>query len=305
MSRPLVARISILITAVLLISACGSGKSGKDKLAVVNWKDAVAGHPQEESLRRNEKIVEDLLRKRDAQALRAKSQLDSVLKLRALQQRSRQSYAEAEFNAKMAEAHAEEGKRLEKQFAALEREADALIHERRQALEQEYRLKIFNLRLQLEAVKMKQEERQAVEQILQSTQDDFGKKLELLAAEKQAYLKEKMQPYVLVMNERLGDKAEELGKKVRADLSAGDDEYSEKLGAAPQALQKALEIMDQEIGKQREKNEELRKKIEADIESAVMKLAQERGYTVVFNEYKVNVKADDLTDEVVKEIKNK
>ena len=35
----------------------------------------------------------------------------------------------------------------------------------------------------------------------------------------------------------------------------------------------------------------------------VTRLAKERGYTIVFNKVKVNVKADDITAEVIKELK--
>ena len=39
-----------------------------------------------------------------------------------------------------------------------------------------------------------------------------------------------------------------------------------------------------------------------DIESAVTKLARERGYSVVFHKFRVNVKADDITQDVVQEL---
>ena len=57
------------------------------------------------------------------------------------------------------------------------------------------------------------------------------------------------------------------------------------------------------MDKQQEKNDKLRKKINNDIESSAIKLAHERGYTIVFNKYKVNLKADDITDAVVQELK--
>ena len=57
------------------------------------------------------------------------------------------------------------------------------------------------------------------------------------------------------------------------------------------------------MDKQQEKNDKLRKKINNDIESSAFKLAHERGYTIVFNKYKVNLKADDITDAVVQELK--
>lgn len=305
MSKSMVAKICIFIMTVLLVSACGNDtRSGRDKIAFVNWSEAVSGHPKEPALRRNEKIVEDLIQKRDAQVAQAEAQLNSVLKLNDLRQRSRQSFLEADFSARMAEAQAEENKNLEKQFEILEQEAEAIIAERRRSVEDEYRLEIFNLRLQLEAVKMNPEERTAVEQRLYAAQAERSRKLEALFAEKKAYLGEKIQPYVLVMHQRLDDRAKQLNSDAQAKLSAAEGKYEELLGTAPQALNRALEIMDKEIRAQQEKNEQLRKKIDTDIESVVVRLAQERGYTVVFSECKVNVRADDLTKEIIKEIKN-
>ena len=75
------------------------------------------------------------------------------------------------------------------------------------------------------------------------------------------------------------------------------------LSVAPQALNNALSIMDREIDKQQEKNEQLQKQINSDIESQAVRLAHERGYSIVFNKFKVNLKADDITDTVIQALK--
>lgn len=56
--------------------------------------------------------------------------------------------------------------------------------------------------------------------------------------------------------------------------------------------------------KLQESNEKLRAGIRNDIESNVIKLAHERQYTIVFHSVKVNIKADDITDDVVKALQN-
>ena len=57
--------------------------------------------------------------------------------------------------------------------------------------------------------------------------------------------------------------------------------------------------MDKEITKQQEKNDRLQKSIHSDIASQAARLAHEKGYSVIFKKYKVNVRADDITTDIV------
>ena len=75
------------------------------------------------------------------------------------------------------------------------------------------------------------------------------------------------------------------------------------MSAAPEALNNAVTIMDKEIEKQQDKNKALREEINKDIEKFAVKLAQERGYTIVFNTYKANVSAADITNDIIAELK--
>ena len=60
--------------------------------------------------------------------------------------------------------------------------------------------------------------------------------------------------------------------------------------------------MDKEITKQREKNDQLQKKIDADIASQATRLAHEKRYSIIFKKYKVNISADDITNKVVENL---
>ncbi len=75
------------------------------------------------------------------------------------------------------------------------------------------------------------------------------------------------------------------------------------MAAAPEAITKALALMDKEIKQQQEKNTALQKQIDSDIESAVVRLAKQRGYEVVFKKFKINVSAVDITDDIIAEVK--
>ena len=76
------------------------------------------------------------------------------------------------------------------------------------------------------------------------------------------------------------------------------------LAKVPEALTKAMAAIDKQADKLQESNEKLRAGIRNDIESNVIKLAHERQYTIVFHSVKVNIKADDITDDVVKALQN-
>lgn len=86
-------------------------------------------------------------------------------------------------------------------------------------------------------------------------------------------------------------------------LKSPEERDKEMLDAAPKAFNNALSIIDREIDKQQEKNDSLKKQINQDIESQAVKLAHERGYTIVFNKFRVNMKAEDITAAIIKAMK--
>ena len=295
-----------LLAAAMLIAACGSkpGAGSGEKIALINWEQAVKEHPEYQRFAQGEKILKDLLEKRKAQEELAKAQLSSLDKLQQLKRISRQGYFDAELNTKIAEQHAREQAALQKYLTKLEPEADQLIAGRKKEVEDSYQLKIFNLRAVLETVKLRPDERQDVEAKLRQAKAEREVKLSALEAEKRAYMDSKLKPYMEQVQKRLQEQLlayKEQQSEKMADIAAKD---KASLGKAPLALQNALAIMDREIDKQQEKNDSLKSGIAKNIESIATKLAHERGYTIVFNRYKVNMKAEDITADVVKEIKN-
>jgi Skp family chaperone for outer membrane proteins len=70
-------------------------------------------------------------------------------------------------------------------------------------------------------------------------------------------------------------------------------------------LKDLLASVDKELDNRQQLVDKLQDAMKKDVESAVMKLAKSRHYTVVFHKYRVNVKADDITQDVISELKNK
>lgn len=304
MKKNKLVKISVIIAAALLISACSTNVRGpQEKIAVINWEQAVSAHPQYAKLEQGEKILQDLLNKRKGQEELAKAQLSSLNKLRSLRQLSQQSFMEADFNTRMVEQREIENAKLQKFAAQAEAEADAQLAERKKNIEEAYKLKLFNLRAILEAVKMKPDERQAVEKQLQELQKERGAQIAELQAEKRRLVDAKVLPYKAEAEQRMRDMAQQQHAQAMQQLKSPEERDKEMLDAAPKALNNALSIIDREIDKQQEKNDSLKKQINQDIESQAVKLAHERGYTIVFNKFRVNMKAEDITAAIIKALK--
>lgn len=304
MKKNKLVKISAIIAAALLISACSTNVRGpQEKIAVINWEQAVSSHPQYAKLEQGEKILQDLLNKRKGQEELAKAQLSSLNKLRSLRQLSQQSFMEADFNTRMVEQREIENAKLQKFAAQAEAEADAQLAERKKNIEEAYKLKLFNLRAILEAVKMKPDERQAVEKQLQELQKERGAQIAELQAEKRRLVDAKVLPYKAEAEQRIRDMAQQQHAQAIQQLKSPEERDKEMLDAAPKAFNNALSIIDREIDKQQEKNDSLKKQINQDIESQAVKLAHERGYTIVFNKFRVNMKAEDITAAIIKALK--
>lgn len=304
MKKNKLVKISAIIAAALLISACSTNVRGpQEKIAVINWEQAVSAHPQYAKLEQGEKILQDLLNKRKGQEELAKTQLSSLNKLRSLRQLSQQSFMEADFNTCMVEQREIENAKLQKFAAQAEAEADNQLAERKKNVEEAYKLKIFNLRAILETVKMKPDERQAVEKQLQELQKERGAQIAELQAEKRRLVDAKVLPYKAEAEQRMRDMAQQQHAQAMQQLKSPEERDKEMLDAAPKALNNALSIIDREIDKQQEKNDSLKKQINQDIESQAVKLAHERGYTIVFNKFRVNMKAEDITAAIIKALK--
>lgn len=304
MKKNKLVKISAIIAAALLISACSTNVRGpQEKIAVINWEQAVSAHPQYAKLEQGEKILQDLLNKRKGQEELAKAQLSSLNKLRSLRQLSQQSFMEADFNTCMVEQREIENAKLQKFVAQAEAEADSKLAARKIEVEEAYKLKLFNLRALLETVKMKPDERQAVEKQLQHLQQERGVQIGELQAEKRRLVDAKVLPYKEQAEQRMREMAQKYHAQAMQQLKSPEERDKEMLDTAPKALNNALSVIDREIDKQQEKNDSLKKQINQDIESQAVKLAHERGYTIVFNKFRVNMKAEDITDAIIKALK--
>lgn len=294
----------IILIVVLLTAACGHDPGGKDKIAVIDWDKAFSAHPKQTVLKQGEAELQKLLRYREEQAEIAKTQIAGLTRLQQLKQNSKANFLDAGFQTQMYAAEAKERKKLLDAYDAAVKEADAALAEQEKELEDAYQLKILNLRLRLEAIKMRPAEREVVQNELNQVQSEREQQRQQILAAKNKIIGTKMEPLVAETQARLKQHAEQLQQEMQGDMSGVLSKDQSDLAKVPEALTKAMAAIDKQADKLQESNEKLRAGIRNDIESNVVKLAHERQYTIVFHSVKVNIKADDITDDVVKALQN-
>lgn len=294
----------IILIVVLLTAACGHDPGGKDKIAVIDWDKAFSAHPKQTVLKQGEAELQKLLRYREEQAEIAKTQIAGLTRLQQLKQNSKANFMDAGFQTQMYAAEAKERKKLLDAYDAAVKEADAALAEQEKELEDAYQLKILNLRLRLEAIKMRPAEREVVQNELNQVQSEREQQRQQILAAKNKIIGTKMEPLVAETQARLKQHAEQLQQEMQGDMSGVLSKDQSDLAKVPEALTKAMAAIDKKADKLQESNEKLRAGIRNDIESNVIKLAHERQYTIVFHSVKVNIKADDITDDVVKALQN-
>ena len=294
----------IILIVVLLTAACGHDPGGKDKIAVIDWDKAFSAHPKQTVLKQGEAELQKLLRYREEQAEIAKTQIAGLTRLQQLKQNSKANFMDAGFQTQMYAAEAKERKKLLDAYDAAVKEADAALAEQEKELEGAYQLKILNFRLRLEAIKMRPAEREVVQNELNQVQSEREQQRQQILAAKNKIIGAKMEPLVVETQARLKQHAEQLQQEMQGDMSGVLSKDQSDLAKVPEALTKAMAAIDKQADKLQESNEKLRAGIRNDIESNVIKLAHERQYTIVFHSVKVNIKADDITDDVVKALQN-
>ena len=224
--------------------------------------------------------------------------------MQKIKQNSKSSYYEADYRTSLYAKQAEEQHEFKAVLQKAADEADEILaSEREESIENDYQLRLFNLRLRLDTVRMKPEDRKQVEAELKSVRTEMLDKLEEVNRRRNEIIAGKTAPAREAMQQRIAEYAaglrSELHGKLRDDIAKDDKDLQQ----GPEAFSKVLAVIDGRLDKIKEGNDKIASEISHDIESRVTRLAKERGYTIVFNKVKVNVKADDITAEVIKELK--
>ncbi len=284
----------------LMLSACSKAGSG-DKIAVVHWEKVLQEHPQYARLQKLKDEYSLLLNKRREQEIIGKTQMSGLAKLYQWKRNSKQNFLSADFFARMTEKQAAEQEKLKQLSGQLADQVDKELAGEEKKLEEHYKLRLFNLRLKLDTVRMVPEERSKVEAELKALKAARDHDRMLLVQHKIGLVNRRMQPHVDAMRQRLDAYARQLQAQMMEEMKKGTDDPL--LQKAPGALKELLGTIDGEMDKRQQSIETLETSIKKDTESIVIKLAKERGYSVIFHKYRTNVSADDVTGDGISGLK--
>ena len=284
----------------LMLSACSKTGSG-EKIAVVQWEKVLQEHPQHARLQKLKDEYSLLLDKRREQEIVGKTQMSSLAKLHQLKRNSKQNFLSADFFARMMEKQAAEQEKLKQLSGQFADQVDKELAEEEKKLDEHYKLRLFNLRLKLDTVRMLPEERSRVEAELKTLKAARDRDRMLLMEHKMGLVNQRMQPHVEAMQQRLDAYARQLQGQMMEEMKKGTDDPL--LKKAPGALKELLGTIDEELDKRQQGIETLETSIKKDTESIVIKLAKERGYSIIFHKYRTNVSADDVTGDVISGLK--
>ena len=284
----------------LMLSACSKTGSG-EKIAVVHWEKVLQEHPQHARLQKLKDEFALLLDKRREQEIVGKTQMSSLAKLHQLKRNSKQNFLSADFFARMMEKQAAEQEKLKQLSGQFADQVDKELAEEEKKLDEHYKLRLFNLRLKLDTVRMLPEERSRVEAELKTLKAARDRDRMLLMEHKMGLVNQRMQPHVEAMQQRLDAYARQLQGQMMEEMKKGTDDPL--LKKAPGALTELLGTIDEELDKRQQGIETLETSIKKETESIVIKLAKERGYSIIFHKYRTNVSADDVTGDVISGLK--
>ena len=284
----------------LMLSACSKTGSG-EKIAVVHWEKVLQEHPQHARLQKLKDEYNLLLDKRREQEIIGKTQMSNLAKLYQLKRNSKQNFLSADFFARMTEKQAAEQEKLKQLSEQFADQVDKELAEEEEKLEEHYKRRLFNLRLKLDTVRMVREERSRVEAELKAAQADRERDRMLLVKHKMGLVNQRMQPHIDAMQQRLNAYARQLQWQMMEEMKKGTEDPL--LKKVPGALKELLGTIDEELDKRQQGIEALETSIKKETESIVIKLAKERGYSIVFHEYRTNVAADDVTGDVISGLK--
>ena len=165
----------MFIFGALLVSACSSVQNDRNKVVQVEDKKPVASEIRTETL----------------------------TKLQELKKQSEETYLHADKNAQIVDLRGKEMAQLKSYRLQIEQEAELQFATSKKQLVDEYQLKMFNLQMQLETLKMSFKNRENLLNEIEKLRLERDAKLAILEKEKQNYVNEKMKAYKAELQYRL------------------------------------------------------------------------------------------------------
>ena len=294
----------IILVVSLLVSACGSLPGNpSDQIAVIDWQKASSVHPRYETLQKAKADLEAAVKFRNEQAEQGKRQILLLNKLVEIKQSGKQSFLAADYATRLAEKEAQERAKLISEAKDASQAADEIVAPDQAKVLEAYQLPILNLRLKLENVKLSPEERAALEQDLAVLLNKQYSELAMIEKKRQSIISERLAAKKDVSLENMRAYAAELKTAMSGEHLAMTKSDEAKLGQGPKELAKLMASLDKQVEIKQKSYELLRKEIDADVQSALLKVLNGRKDILVVKKPLVNLTAVDLTEKVCTELK--
>ena len=235
---------------------------------------------------------------------RCKKQIALLAQLAEVKQSGKQSFLVADFTTKIAEREAVEQEKMLLLQKEVQVYADEMVAQERERVIAFYKLPIVNLRLRLENVKLSPEQKESsnreLEQLLAAQEHD----LQAVEQLRNRLVQEKMAEKAKTVREEINAYAKSLHTSMLSEQAASANLGSEKLGQGPKELSKLIASLDKQVELKQKTYDRLHEEIDADVNSALLKVLQGKKDTLVVRHVLVNIDAVDLTEKVSTELKN-
>ena len=120
---------------------------------------------------------------------------DALAKLQELKKISEENYQLADNNTRVIEMRSRGMAKLKAFRVHVEKEVEEYISAQKKQIEEEYQLKIFNLQMQLESLKLRAETRNKLREEMEDLLSERDGRLTVLEERKRNYISEKMRAY--------------------------------------------------------------------------------------------------------------
>lgn len=301
--------IIVSVLFLLLLTACSkdiNSQAETEAIGIVDSEKAFKAHKLYSAWQMAVESELSTQRLKESHIEMTRKQALAIDKLQELQQAGRQSFFQADFAVRMSEAHLVEREKL-KEIERTERlRISKYMETRFAAIEEEYKLPLFNLKTRIESLKpaprmREQAEQERKEMIAELTalQAEKHQKLNALHQESDELLAQAMKSHEEQAVARLQALSSTIYNETAASNSAKLLQQRQLLADIPEAYDKTIASLEKQLLEQKAAKDKLYARIYEDISSHAIKIAKQKNLATVLTNIKYNIKAQDITDEVI------
>lgn len=292
----------LLVVCMLTVACSKPNSSNQVKIAFINLDQVMPSHALYAEYESSRDIIKKLENSKTKQQELARKQMSGLDDIVTKGMENRKNFDQALMSAKMTELEALAKMELIEAQEVVKKELKPVFAEREQAIRDDYKIPIFNIRANLSIVKLKPEERDKLMVELETLEQEQAKRLNDLEREKMSIVRERTKDQEAAIVKRLSETAMGTYQQMLIGSEQQNADMDKKMNKLAEEMQRTLFNIQQEIDNQKNKQELLYNKMYQDIESAAAKIAQEKGYEIVLRDVKVNIKAIDITQEIKAEL---